>query len=86
VTPAQEEKLDRVLQLSAQHTVLLAGLKEWLQHVANAQNKLEGKVIHLEAEREGRGRHGVLRVAALSALFSGLSALAAWTTRLFGTH
>lgn len=70
MTPAQEHKLDEVLKLTAQHTVLLAGLKEWLQSVATRQTNLERKVIHLEATREDPVERRRYRLAGLSALLA----------------
>ena len=86
MTPGQEQKLDKVLELTAQHSVQLVGLKEWLSNVHETQGELEGKVIRLEAAREDHGKRNALRVAGFSALASALSALAAWSSKLFSAH
>ncbi len=77
MTEFQESKLDRVLELTAQHGVELRHLSSRLASVAVLAEELDEKVLRSETVREDRWRRVAIKIAAVSAIFSGLSALAA---------
>lgn len=83
MSPAQEQKLDQVLQLTAQHTVLLAGLKEGLGQVVSKSQQLERQVIRIEATRDGRGSLRQHLLSGLSVAIAAISAAVAMFVAFF---
>jgi hypothetical protein len=75
VTELQEQKLDKVLELTARHGAHLGMLSAQYQRFADKQDVLETKVTTLEAHSQAAGRKVPIRIAIVAAIVSAYSAV-----------